>query len=136
MVSVLALNPLTAEFGNIVRFLSTQMRKLGVDVRICKEATTADVEELQTDVVILATGSSPKIPEIAQGKPGVMTHSQASRERRAIGQKVVVWGIFGAELAITLAEEGKDVILMGRAGRSSEGGQSGGPVSCRSRGHQ
>jgi len=121
MVSVLAINPLTAEFGNIVRYLSTQMRKLEVDVRICKEATAADVEELKPDVVILATGSSPQIPEIAQGKPGVMTHSQASRERRAIGQKVVVWGIFGVELAITLAEEGKDVVLMGRAGEGSLG---------------
>jgi 2,4-dienoyl-CoA reductase-like NADH-dependent reductase (Old Yellow Enzyme family)/thioredoxin reductase len=121
MVSVLALNPLTAEFGNIVTYLSTQMRKLGVDVRICKEATIANVEELKPDVVILATGSSPTIPEIAQGKLGVMTHSQASKEKRAIGQKVVVWGIFGAELAITLAEDGKDVVLMGRAGEGSLG---------------
>jgi len=121
MVSVLALNPLTAEFGNIVRYLSNQMRKLGVDVRICKEATAADVEELKPDVVILATGSSTTIPEVVQGKPGVMTHSQASREKRAIGQKVVIWGIFGAELAIALAEEGKDVILMGRGGEGSLG---------------
>ena len=121
MVAVLALNPLTGEFGNIIEYLSTQIRKLGVDVRICKEATTVDIEELKPDVVILATGSSPTIPEVAQGKLGVMTHGQASREKRAIGQKVIVWGFFGAELAIALAEEGKDVILMGRAGEGSLG---------------
>ena len=121
MVAALALNPLTGEFGNIVEYLGTQLRKLGVDVRVCKEATGADVEELKPDVVILATGSSPTIPEVAQGKFGVMTHSEASKNMRAIGQRVVVWGIFGVELAISLAEEGKDVVLLARAGEGSLG---------------
>ena len=121
MVATLALNPLTGEFRNIVDYLATQMRKLGVDVRVCKEATAADVEKLKPDVVILATGSSATIPEITNGKPGVMTHSEALIEKRAVGQRVVVWGIFGAELAIALAEEGKDVVLMGRAGEGSLG---------------
>ena len=121
MVATLALNPLTAEFRNIVDYLATQMGKLEVEVRVCREATATDVEELKPDVVILATGSSAIIPEIASGKPGVMTHSEALKKRRAVGQKVVVWGFFGAELAITLAEEGKDVVLLGRAGEGSLG---------------
>jgi len=121
MVAALALNPLTGEFRNIVDYLTAQMRKLGVDVRVCKEATTSDVEELSPDVVILATGSSALIPEIAREKPGVMTHSEASKNIRAIGQKVVVWGFFGVELALSLAEEGKDVVLLGRGGEGSLG---------------
>jgi 2,4-dienoyl-CoA reductase-like NADH-dependent reductase (Old Yellow Enzyme family)/thioredoxin reductase len=121
MVAALALNPLTAEFQNIVDYLTTQMKKLAVDVRVCKEATIADVVEIKPDVVILATGSSATTPDIAQGKPGIMTHSQASKNWRAIGQKVVVWGLFGAELAISLAQEGKDVVLLGRGGEGSLG---------------
>jgi 2,4-dienoyl-CoA reductase-like NADH-dependent reductase (Old Yellow Enzyme family) len=121
VVSALALNPLTAEFGNIVTYLSTQLRKLGVDVRVCKDASADEVAALKPDAVILATGSTATIPETALGRPGVMTHSDASRQRRAVGQRVVVWGFFGAELAITLAEEGKDVVLLGRSGEATIG---------------
>ena len=121
MVTALGLNPLTGEFGNIVRYLSTQMGKLGVDVRVCKDASADDIIEMKPDVVILASGSTAKIPDEARGKAGVMTHSEASRQHRAIGQKVIVWGFFGAELAITLAEEGKEVVLIGRSGEGSLG---------------
>jgi len=121
MVATLALNPLTSEFGNIIDYLTTQIGKLGVDVRVCKKATIADIEEMTPDVAILATGSSAAIPEVAQGKLGIMTHSEASRNRRAVGQRVVVWGLFGVELAVSLAEEGKDVVLLGRGGEGSLG---------------
>jgi len=57
------------------------------------------------------------LPEVAQGKPGVMTHIEALRNRAAIGHKVVIQGLgYGSELAISLAEEGKDVTLFGSAG--------------------
>jgi hypothetical protein len=95
------------------------MRKLKVDVRVCKEATIADVQELKPDVVILAAGSSMVIPEVAKGKPGVMSHIEACRRQREIGQKVVIWGLVATELAISLAEEGKDVVMMGRGGEDT-----------------
>jgi len=38
-----------------------------VDVRVCKEATAADIEELKPDVVIVAAGSSMLVPDIAKG---------------------------------------------------------------------
>jgi len=97
------------------------MRKLGVDVRICREATMTDIAELKPDAVILASGSSAVLPEVAKEKPGVLTHEQACQEPGAVGQKVIIWGFFGAELAISLAEKGKDVILMGRSGEGSLG---------------
>ena len=119
MVAALALTPMTAEFRNIVDYLGTQMRKLGVDVRICKEATVADIEELKPDVVILAAGSSMLIPEEAEGKPGVMGHIEAVKNWRAIGQRVVIWGLVAAELAISLAEQGRDVVMIGRGGEDT-----------------
>lgn len=121
VTSALGLNPLTGEFGNIVRYLTTQLGKLGVDVRVCRDASADDIIAAKPDVVILATGSSAIIPETALGREGVLTHSQASRQRRAVGQRVVVWGFFGAELATTLAEEGRDVILLGRSGENTIG---------------
>jgi 2-enoate reductase len=119
-VAALALDPINAEFGNFTDYLSIQMEKLGVDVRLNKEATEADIDDLNPDAVILATGASLKIPEIAQGKSGVMDHIEALEKRSEIGKRVVVWGLmYGAELAISLAEEGKDVTLIGEAGEKT-----------------
>lgn len=121
MVAALALDPLTREFRNIVDYLGVQLRKLGVDVRACREATAADIEALNPDVAIVAAGSTAVVPGVARGKPGVMTHGQALRSKVTVGDRVVVWGFFGAELAISLAEEGKTVTLIGASGEGSLG---------------
>lgn len=116
MVAALARTKLTAEFQNFLDYLGNQMRKLKVDVRVCKEATPADVAALKPDVIIVAAGSSMLVPDVAKGKPGVMDHIQACKNQRAVGQRVVIWGLVAAELAISLAEVGKDVIMIGRGG--------------------
>jgi 2-enoate reductase len=42
------------------------------------------------------------------------------RRRSEIGKRVVVWGLmYGAELAVSLAREGKEVILIGEAGENT-----------------
>ena len=119
MVAALALTPLTAEFRNIIDYLATQMRKLNVDVRVCKEATAASVAKLNPDVVIVAAGSSLSMPDVTEGQPGVMDHIEAVKNWRMIGQRVVIWGLVAAELAISLAEQGKEVVMMGRGGQDT-----------------
>jgi pyruvate/2-oxoglutarate dehydrogenase complex dihydrolipoamide dehydrogenase (E3) component len=119
MVLALARTRLTSEFQNFLDYLGVQMRKLNVDVRLCKETTAADVADLKPDVVIVATGSSMVIPDVAKGKPGVMDHIEACNDQRAIGQNVVIWGLVAAELAISLAEAGKNVIMIGRGGEET-----------------
>jgi len=119
MVAALALTPLTAEFRNIIDYLATQMRKLNVDVRVCKEATAASVAKLNPDVVIVAAGSSMSMPDVTEGQPGVMDHIEAVKNWRMIGQRVVIWGLVAAELAISLAEQGKEVVMMGRGGQDT-----------------
>jgi 2,4-dienoyl-CoA reductase-like NADH-dependent reductase (Old Yellow Enzyme family)/thioredoxin reductase len=121
LVRALALNPLTAEFRNIVDYLAAQLRKLEVDVRVCKEATTMDVKELNPDAIILATGASLIMPEEIKDEKRVISHIEALKRKREIGHKVVIWGLAAAELAISLAEEGKDVVLMGRGGEDTLG---------------
>ncbi len=119
IVAALAEAKMSGEFKNLVTYLGTQMRKLKVDVRVCKEATAADIDEIKPDVAIVACGSSMVVPDVVKGKIGVMDHLQACREMKAIGQRVVVWGLVAAELAISLAEEGKDVTMIGRGGENT-----------------
>ena len=113
IVRTLALDPLMASFGNIIDYLAVQMRKPQVDVRVCREVTAADVETIKPDAVIMATGSSLVVPAAAEGAPKTMTHLEALKRKDEIGQRVVIWGFPGAEFAISLAEEGKDVTLIG-----------------------
>jgi 2,4-dienoyl-CoA reductase-like NADH-dependent reductase (Old Yellow Enzyme family)/thioredoxin reductase len=116
MVGALTLTPTTGELGNIVRYLGTQMRKLEVDVRVCREIKATDLDELKPDVAIVATGAGMQMPEIARGKPWVMNHIEALRRMPAIGQRVVIWGLVATDLAISLAEMDRDVVLLGRGG--------------------
>jgi len=114
-VEVLSHNPLNAEFSNLVEFLICQMGKLKVDIRVCKPATIEDVKALNPDVVVIATGATMTIPEEARGKFSVMTHVEALNNPNRIGKKVVVQGLgYGSELAIALAEDGKEVTLFGK----------------------
>ena len=55
------------------------------------------------------------LPEEAKGKFNVMTHTEALAQPNRVGNKVVVQGLgYGCELAVALAEDGKDVTLFGR----------------------
>ena len=56
--------PARAEYGGIVRFLVTQVRKLGVQVRLGVEATPALVLAEHPDAVVIATGSHPYVPPV------------------------------------------------------------------------
>ena len=38
MVAALALEPLTAEFANLIEYLAVQLEKLGVEIRLSTEA--------------------------------------------------------------------------------------------------
>lgn len=119
-VASLALNPLNVELGNFPDYLGTQMAKRDIDVRVCKEATADNVAELNPDAVIMATGASFRMPDVVEGKQGVMDHIQALNNPAAIGNTVVIWGlIYGAELAVALAGEGKDVTLIGEAAENA-----------------
>lgn len=59
---------------DMVRYLKTQINKLGVKVRLGKEFTPSLIEDIKPDVVILAMGGVPALPEI----PGISRRSVVS----------------------------------------------------------
>ena len=90
-VALLAKDPMRNEIGGIIQFLTQQIQKLGVDVRLGVSATPEMVEELNPDVVVVATGSEPDIPPIPGiEKVDVATVWDVFKQEGKIGQRVLV----------------------------------------------
>jgi 2,4-dienoyl-CoA reductase-like NADH-dependent reductase (Old Yellow Enzyme family) len=62
LIRLAALQPYHAEIGDATAYLITQVRKLGVDVRLETAANRPLVESLRPDAVVVATGSRPYLP--------------------------------------------------------------------------
>jgi 2,4-dienoyl-CoA reductase (NADPH2) len=127
----------------LVRYLKTQITKLGVSIRLGKEVNLAVVEEMKPDVVILAAGGIPRVPEI----PGIHSRnvvSNADLHRklkiflRFLGPKVLRWltgfwmplgkrviiiggAIQGCELAEFLTKRGRKVTILDESKELGDG---------------
>lgn len=96
------------------------MEKWGIDVRLNTEATVSLIRGENPDVVVIASGAEPIIPDVdgiaAARKAGfALTIDQVLARRAATkpGKSVIVWGASeGAELAIDLKRGGHDVRLL------------------------
>jgi 2,4-dienoyl-CoA reductase (NADPH2) len=133
LVKGLEIEDLTA----IVHYLKTQITKLNVKIRLGKEVDLSVIEEIKPDVVILATGGMPSLPEI----PGINGRNVVSspdlhdrlgpylkfcgprvlrwltRFWMPLGKRVVIIGgaIQGCELAEFLVKRGRQVTIVDTA---------------------
>jgi 2,4-dienoyl-CoA reductase-like NADH-dependent reductase (Old Yellow Enzyme family)/thioredoxin reductase len=100
----------------------TMIEKAGVDVRLGREVTAAELLAERPDVVVVATGARPNLPEApglgAALASGFATTIDAvlSGEKTLPDGLVVIWGAGeGVELALDLARGGRQVRLIDRA---------------------
>jgi len=103
------------EMKSVTQYLENQIRKLGVKVVLNEEATPLLVEKIKPDVVFMATGSVPTIPEILGVKGDhVVTAHDVLAGKAVVRERVVVvgGGMVGAETAEFLAEKGKKVTIL------------------------
>lgn len=109
------LPPYKEEWNTLISYLTTQMRRLKVEVRLNEEATAKLVEESKPDAVIVATGAVPIIPQIpgVEGK-NVATAIDVLTGSKQVGQKVVIvgGGLIGCETAEFLDQKGKQVTIL------------------------
>jgi 2,4-dienoyl-CoA reductase (NADPH2) len=121
----------------LIGYLERQVRKLGVKVELGKEADLSVVEKLRPDVVVVAAGGIPTVPEIP-GIDGSNVVSGGDLHRKLkfflrffgpetlrwlssfympIGKRVVVIGgeIQGCELAEFLTKRGRSVTIVDKA---------------------
>ncbi|MEM2958267.1 MAG: FAD-dependent oxidoreductase, partial [Candidatus Jordarchaeaceae archaeon] len=97
------------EFKNLVDYLSYQMSLLGINVVLGKEVTPEVVKKLKPDVIIVATGGRPLIPNIpGVDGPNVVKSWDVLAGKVAVGKKVVVvgGGGVGCETALYLTDRG------------------------------
>ena len=104
-VLIAARAPARAEYAGILRFLARQVDKLGVDCRLRVEASVDSVLAESPDVVIIATGSSPHVPDL-RGLDGkhVVTDRDVLLDRVEVGERVVVVDDVHTQQGLSTAE--------------------------------
>lgn len=103
------------DYRSLVDYLSTQIGKLGVEVELGKKATVASIRKIKPDVVFIATGATPVIPEIPGiDRENVIGAIDLLLGKKKVGDNVAVIGgnLVGCETALYLAREGKKVTVV------------------------
>lgn len=102
--------------GNILNYYRTQLNKLQINVKYCKEATEESILAYGADKVIWAAGGIPVRPASIEGIMGknVCVATDALRELCLVGDTIVVigGGLVGCETAINYARKGKKVTIV------------------------
>ncbi len=103
------------DLRDLMTYLSTQIKKLPVDIILEREASSELVQETKPDVVIVATGASPIMPHIpGVEKDNVLSAVDMLWGIKPAGEKVLVLGggLIGCETAAYLAQAGKRVSIV------------------------
>ncbi len=112
--------PVCRELSKFTDYLIREVNRLGVEVKLNFEATCDSIVALDPDVVIVAAGAVQDIPKKLHNNSKAIDILEAIERRDEIGQKIVIWGLsYGSETAISLADEGKEVTLIGNGNHQS-----------------
>jgi len=107
--------PRKQEISPYLRYIERELPKAGVEVVLGHALTPAVVEGVKPDVVIVATGSEPLIPEVPGIDGGnVVTAHDVLAGKVWTGQRILVvgGGQVGCETAEFLARYGKQVTIV------------------------
>jgi len=114
-LSVASVPPHKEEVKGLTEHLIGQVEKAGVKVKVGEEVTAETIEAGKPEVVIVATGAKPIVPNIpgVEGNNVVTAIEVLAGEKEAVGSIVIVGGgTIGCETAEFLAEKGKKVTIV------------------------
>lgn len=103
------------DLKNYLEWIVAQTLKCGATIKLNTEATEDMIKEENPDALIIAVGATPLIPNIpGVDKEHVHWSGDVDCGRVPVGNKVIVvgGGLTGAESAVDLAMQGKDVTLL------------------------
>jgi len=98
-----------------LNYLKKQIEKSSVEVNLNKKVTTQIIEDINPDLVIIATGSLPACPVNCNiDKKDITFASDVLLGKAKVGNGVIIigGGLVGSELAWYLAEQGKEVKIL------------------------
>ena len=115
-LQVAAAPPGRDKLNYIMEYYSHQLPKAGVKVELGREVDEKLVQEAKPDVLIIATGAEPLVPDIpcARSENILIYRDILNGEAEVPGEKVVVagGGTVGCETSLYLAEQGKQVTIL------------------------
>ena len=102
-VNLIVKTPMRGNFEEVILWFERQLPKLGVEIRLGTTADASMVLAEAPDVVVVATGSTPFLPEIDGAQLShVMTAREALADETSVGSNVLVFDLTGrAEAATT-----------------------------------
>jgi len=107
------------DLSNFLNWIVRQTQKCGAEIKLNTEATAEVIAKENPDALILAVGAEPFIPNI----PGIDNDNvhwvgDIDSGKVEAGEKVIVigGGLTGAESALNLAKQGKDVTIVDMCG--------------------
>ena len=89
-----AFPPMKQEYTTLIQYLAGQIEKAGVTVELNREVDTAVVDSFKPEVIIIATGALPLVPEAIAGidQKHVVTAWDVLAGRTLLGPQVVIVG--------------------------------------------
>ncbi|GIG68188.1 NADPH-dependent 2,4-dienoyl-CoA reductase [Phytomonospora endophytica] len=84
------------EFDETIRYYRHRLDALGVTLRLGAAVTAADLAGAGFDEIVLATGVTPRVPEIeGLDHPAVLSYVDVLRDKAPVGERVAVIGAGG-----------------------------------------
>lgn len=103
------------DYKRLLDWYRTQIQKSNAKVVLNKAVTLMDIREADRDVIIVATGSIPIVPDVLGiDKPIVVTCTDLLLGNRGAGDSPIIVGagLEGCETGVFLSEQGKDVTIV------------------------
>ncbi|OAH11029.1 NADPH-dependent 2,4-dienoyl-CoA reductase [Streptomyces jeddahensis] len=97
------------EFDETLRYYRTRLDELGVDVRLNNRATAESLADAEYDEIVVATGVTPRTPEIPGiDHPSVLGYLDVLRDGAPVGDRVAIIGAggIGFDVAAYLTDPG------------------------------
>ena len=102
------------EFNETLRYFRTQLELRGVEVRLGTRVAADDLAPAAYDEIVVATGVTPRTPEIAGvDHPSVLSYLDVLRDGAPVGERVAIIGAggIGFDVAEFLTDGGEGASL-------------------------
>ena len=109
--------PFKKKVDQLMHTMIGRLQRSGAEIRLNTEITPELAKEIGPDVIVAALGAKPNFPDFMMcGSQNVMMALDVFTNLEKVGQKVVIvgGGLVGCELALQLAQLGKQVTVIDR----------------------